>query len=184
MKSLTLLAIEIYQKLGKEYPNLTERREATKQYILTEITQWSIKKLNQGNVIIFKPREFKGTNDSSPFEVRLVYDSNDNFWELKFGNLNAPTPEDQFKWDNNDSNRLPKALFLQKIMNDEIIPFMKNTESEGIKFEPYDGDGMEDDRLSYFQNMFRKLNINEFEFNKGYSDEDGTWYITKKNKLK
>jgi hypothetical protein len=180
MKSLTLLAIEIYQKLGKEYPNLTERREATKQYILTEITQWSIKKLNQGNVIIFKPREFKGTNDSSPFEVRLVYDSNDNFWELKFGNLNAPTPEDQFKWDNNDSNRLPKALFLQKIMNDEIIPFMKNTESEGIKFEPYDGDGMEDDRLSYFQNMFRKLNSNEFEFNKGYSDEDDTWYITKK----
>jgi hypothetical protein len=180
MKSLTLLAIEIYQKLGKEYPNLTERREATKQYILTEITQWNIKKLNQGNVIIFKPREFKGTNDSSPFEVRLVYDSNDNFWELKFGNLNAPTPEDQFKWDNNDSNRLPKALFLQKIMNDEIIPFMKNTESEGIKFEPYDGDGMEDDRLSYFQNMFRKLNSNEFEFNKGYSDEDDTWYITKK----
>ena len=180
MKSLTLLAIEIYQKLGKEYPNLTERREATKQYILTEITQWSIKKLNQGNVIIFKPREFKGTNDSSPFEVRLVYDSNDNFWELKFGNLNAPTPEDQFKWDNNDSNRLPKALFLQKIMNDEVIPFMKNTESEGIKFEPYNGDGMEDDRLSYFQNMFRKLNSNEFEFNEGYSDEDGTWYITKK----
>ena len=180
MKSLTLLAIEIYQKLGKEYPNLTERREATKQYILTEITQWSIKKLNQGNVIIFKPREFKGTNDSSPFEVRLVYDSNDNFWELKFGNLNAPTPEDQFKWDNNDSNRLPKALFLQKIMNDEVIPFMKNTESEGIKFEPYNGDGMEDDRLSYFQNMFRKLNSNEFEFNKGYSDEDDTWYITKK----
>ena len=180
MKSLTLLAIEIYQKLGKEYPNLTERREATKQYILTEITQWSIKKLNQGNVIIFKPREFKGTNDSSPFEVRLVYDSNDNFWELKFGNLNAPTPEDQFKWDNNDSNRLPKALFLQKIMNDEIIPFMKNTESEGIKFDPYYGDGMVDDRLSYFQNMFRKLNSNEFEFNKGYSDEDDTWYITKK----
>jgi len=180
MRALTILANEIYQKLGKQYPNLTERKKATKQYILTEITQWGIRKLNQGNTIIFKPKEFKGTNDSSPFEVRLVYDPNDNFWELKFGNLNAPNSEDQFKWDDNDPNRLPKALFLQKVMDSEIIPFLKNTENEGIKFEPYDGDGLEDDRLSYFQNMFRKLNKGEFEFNKGYFEEDNTWYITKK----
>ena len=179
MKSLILLATEIYQKLG-QYSNLTEKKEATKQYILTEITQWGIKKLNQGNVIIFKPREFKGTNDSSPFEVRLVYDPNDNFWELKFGNLNASTPEEQFEWDKNDPNRLPKALFLKKVMNSEIISFLKNTESEGIKFEPYDGDGLEDDRLSYFQNMFRKLNKNEYELNQGYFEEDDTWYVTKK----
>jgi hypothetical protein len=180
MRALTILANEIYQKLGKQHPNLTERKKATKQYILTEITQWGIRKLNQGNTIIFKPKEFKGTNDSSPFEVRLVYDPNDNFWELKFGNLNAPNSEDQFKWDDNDPNRLPKALFLQKVMDGEIIPFLKNTENEGIKFEPYDGDGLEDDRLSYFQNMFRKLNKGEFEFNKGYFEEDNTWYITKK----
>jgi hypothetical protein len=180
MRALTMLANEIYQKLGKQHPNLTERKKATKQYILTEITQWGIRKLNQGNTIIFKPKEFKGTNDSSPFEVRLVYDPNDNFWELKFGNLNAPNSEDQFKWDDNDPNRLPKALFLQKVMDSEIIPFLKNTENEGIKFEPYDGDGLEDDRLSYFQNMFRKLNKGEFEFNKGYFEEDNTWYITKK----
>lgn len=180
MRVLTILANEIYQKLGKQYPNLTERKEATKQYILTEITQWGIRKLNQGNIIIFKPKEFKGTNDSFPFEVRLVYDPNDNFWELKFGNLNASNSEDQFKWNDNDPNRLPKALFLQKVMDSEIVPFLKNTESEGIKFEPYDGDGLEDDRLSYFQNMFRKLNKGEFEFNKGYFEEDNTWYITKK----
>ena len=180
MRILTILANEIYQKLGKQHPNLTERKKATKQYILTEITQWGIRKLNQGNTIIFKPKEFKGTNDSSPFEVRLVYDPNDNFWELKFGNLNSPNSEDQFKWDDNDPNRLPKALFLQKVMDSEIIPFLKNTENEGIKFEPYDGDGLEDDRLSYFQNMFRKLNKGEFEFNKGYFEEDNTWYITKK----
>ena len=37
MESLTKLAIPIYQKLGKQYPNLSERREATKQYILNEI---------------------------------------------------------------------------------------------------------------------------------------------------
>ena len=179
MRALTILATEIYQKLGK-YSNLTERKEATKQYLLTEISQWGVRKLNQGNIIIFKPKEFKGTNDSSPFEVRLVYDPNDNFWELKFGNLNAPTPEEQFKWDDNDPNRLPKALFLQKVMNSEIVPFLNNTDSEGIKFEPYDGDGLEDDRLSYFQNMFRKLNISKFEFNKGYSEDDSTYYITKK----
>ena len=179
MRALTILATEIYQKLGK-YSNLTERKEATKQYLLTEISQWGVRKLNQGNIIIFKPKEFKGTNDSSPFEVRLVYDPNDNFWELKFGNLNAPTPEEQFKWDDNDPNRLPKALFLQKVMNSEIVPFLNNTDSEGIKFEPYDGDGLEDDRLSYFQNMFRKLNSSKFEFNKGYSEDDSTYYITKK----
>ena len=84
MRALTILATEIYQKLGK-YLNLTERKEATKQYLLTEISQWGVRKLNQGNIIIFKLKEFKGTNDSSPFEVRLVYDPNDNFWELKFG---------------------------------------------------------------------------------------------------
>jgi len=28
--------------------------------------------------------------------------------------------------------------------------------------------------------MFRKLNSSEFEFNKGYSEDDDTWYITKK----
>jgi hypothetical protein len=179
MRSLTILVTEVYQSLT-HFVNLTERKKATTQYILTEITQWGIKKLNQGDVVIFKPREFKGTNDSSPFEVRLVYDSSDNFWELKFGNLNAPTPEEQFKWDDKDPNRLPKALFLQKVMNSEIIPFLNNTDSEGIKFEPYDGDGLEDDRLSYFQNMFRKLNSSEFEFNKGYSEDDDTWYITKK----
>jgi hypothetical protein len=179
MRALTILATEVYQSLGK-YTNLTEKKEATKQYILTEISQWGVRKLNQGNIIIFKPKEFRGTNDSSPFEVRLVYDPNDNFWELKFGNLNAPNSEDQFKWDDNDPNRLPKALFLQKVMDNEIIPFLKNTENEGIKFEPYDGDGLEDDRLSYFQNMFRKLNKGEFEFNKGYFEEDNTWYITKK----
>jgi hypothetical protein len=179
MRSLTILATEVYQTLGK-YSNLTEKKEATKQFLLTEISQWGVRKLNQGNIIIFKPKEFKGTNDSSPFEVRLVYDPSDNFWELKFGNLNAPTPEEQFRWDDNDPNRLPKALFLQKVMNSEIIPFLNNTDSEGIKFESYDGDGLEDGRLSYFQNMFRKLNSSEFEFNKGYSEDDDTWYIIKK----
>jgi hypothetical protein len=55
MRALTILATEIYKKMG-HYSNLTERKEATKQYLLTEITQWGIKKLNQGEVLIFKPQ--------------------------------------------------------------------------------------------------------------------------------
>ena len=46
MRALNIIAIEVYQQLEKYYPNLTERREATKQYILNEITQWSIKALS------------------------------------------------------------------------------------------------------------------------------------------
>jgi hypothetical protein len=180
MRSITTLAIEIYQRLGKQYPNLTERKEATRQYLLTEISQWSIKKTTLEDLIAFKPVEFKGTVDSDPFEVRLVYDIDDDFWELKFGNLNAATPEEQFRWNDKDPYRLQKALFLQKVLDREVLPFMKSTESAGIKFRPYSEDGLEDERLSYFQNMFRKLNKDEFDFMKGYLEEDETWYITKK----
>ena len=180
MRTLTILATEIYQKLGKQYPNLTERKKATKQHILTEISQWAIKKGTFNDVIAFTPVEFKGTADSSPFEVRLAYDIDDNFWELKFGDLNASTPEEQFKWNDKDPYRLQKALFLQTVLTKEILPFIKTTNSEGIKFQPYDGDGLEDERLSYFQNMFKKLNKNDFDFSKGYFEEDDTWYITRK----
>ena len=74
MRALTVIAIEIYQKLEKYYPNLNERREATKQYILNEITQWSIKTLKQGDNYFFKPVGLKETEDSSYFDVRLIHD--------------------------------------------------------------------------------------------------------------
>lgn len=177
MISMTKLAIEIYQKLGKQYPNLNERKKATKNHILTEITQWNVKRMEMKNSIFFKPEEFNGSIESDPFEVRLVYDINDNFWELKFGNLNTSTPEEQFKWNENDPFRLQKSLFLIKVLENELINFMKNTKSKGIKFIPFDGDGLGDERLSYFQNMFKKLNKNEFTFQKGYLEEDETYYI-------
>lgn len=176
MKSLSILITEIYQTLGKQYHNLNERKSATKDYILTEISQWNIKKFNSGDIISFKPVEFNPSIDSPSFEVRLVHDSYDDYWELKFGNLNAATQDDQYKWDNNDPYKLQKALFLQKVILNEIVEFLKNSNIKGIKFTPYDEDGLESDRLSYFQNMYKKLNSKEFRV----SNNDNTFYITKK----
>jgi hypothetical protein len=124
MRALTVIAVEIYQKLGKQYSNLTERREATRQYILNEITQWGVKFLKQGDNYFFKPVGFEGTEDSSYFEVRLIYDESTGFHELKFGNLNAKDKEKQFKWNDRDPYRLQKSLFLTKVLENKILPFL------------------------------------------------------------
>ena len=177
MRSLSIIALEIYQKLGKQFPNLTERREATKQYILKEITQWNVKKTTSDNFKAYKPSEFQGTEQSPPFEVRLLRDTEDNTWELKFGNLNAETDKERFKWDDKDSMKLPKALFLYKVLETEVIPFIK--QNNQVKFTPYDEDGLGDERYSYFYNMFTKLNKN-----KEYSltQKEDTYYINNKQK--
>lgn len=176
MRALNVIAIEIYQKLGKQYFNLTERREATRQYILNEITQWNIKTLHQGNNYYFKPDEFKGDENSPPFEIRLVLTPY-GYHELKFGNLSASTDEEMFKWDDKDPNRLLKALFLQYVLEKNIIPLLIEDKIKGIMFSPYDGDGLGSDRYSYFYNMFSKLNKNkEFSLKK----EGDFSYITKK----
>jgi len=72
VESLTKLAIPIYQKLSKKYSSLSESREATKQYILTEIIHWNIKSSEQEGNYFYKPIEFKETKDSKPFQVRLI----------------------------------------------------------------------------------------------------------------
>lgn len=176
MRSLTLLATEIYQKLG-QYTNLTERREATKQYILNEITQWSIKKTTLNGIRVYKPLEFVGDETSTPFEVRLVHIPENGYDELKFGNLNAPNTLKQYKWDDKDPNRLTKALFLQKVLNTEIAPLVSSGQVSGITFTPFDGDGLEDERYSYFINMFNKLNTNK-QYN--LQNDGGIYLITKK----
>ena len=164
MESTSKLAIPIYQKLSRKYSNLTERREATKQYILNEITQWSIKSLEQDEGYFYKPVEFKETKDSKPFQIWLTNEG-DKTYELKFGDLNTPTDEEKFKWDDNDPYKLQKALFLVKVLENKVIPLFKNDKIEKIKFTPYDGDGLGEDRLSYFYNMFSKLNKNnEFDY--------------------
>ena len=178
MRPLSILAIPIYQKLGKQYPNLTERREATKQYILNEVTQWKIKSVSTPEVYAFRPIEFQGTEDSKPFEVRLVYDNDTDFWELKFGNLNADNDKDRYKWEDKDPYRLQKALFLRNVLEFKIVPLLEKDAIKGILFHPYSGDGLEDDRFSYFYNMYKKLGKNKYNIE---HETEGTYTITKKN---
>ena len=175
MESLTILAIPIYQQLRKQYPNLNERIEATTQHILNEVTQWSIKELIQDGNYYFKPVEFEGTEDSKPFQVRLVLEDN-GFYNLKFGNLNASSASKMFQWDKNDPYKLNKALFLYNVINKKIVPLLQNNTIERIQFEPYEEDELGDDRLSYFRNMFDKLGKDKFTWYK----EDNIYYIKKK----
>jgi len=173
MKSLTELAIPIYQSLSEKYPNPTER---TKEYILNEITQWSIKRVSTPEFYAFKPVEFEGNQDSKPFEVRLIRKDN-NFWELKFGNLNAPTVQGMYKWDDDDPYKLQKALFLSSVINKEIVPLLDSGKILGIQFYPYDGDGFGRDRYSYFYNMYTKLGKSKYSLDR---NTDGIYTITKK----
>ena len=182
MRALNVIAIEIYQKLGKQYPNLNERREATKQYILNEITQWEVKTLKQGDNYFFKPVGigFNGDKNSPPFEVRLIFDPELQYHQLKFGNLNAETDEEKFKWNDKDPYRLQKALFLRNVLPSKVKILLQNEDIMGIFFIPYDKDDLGSDRLSYFLNMYSNLNKNDFELEKGEFETDGMYFITKK----
>lgn len=176
MRALNTLATEIYKKVGSNFNYLQEKREATKNYILNEITHWTIKSTSMGDLLSFKPVELVDTETSPPFEVRLEHDEFTNFWELKFGNLNAESDEEKYKWDDNDPNRLQKALFLRNVLDKRIIPLLKSGDIQGISFSPYDGDGLGDDRVSYFRNMFSKLNSdNQYSF----QNNDGRYSITR-----
>lgn len=181
MRALTVIALEIYQKLGKQYPNLTERREATKQYILNEITHWEVKTLEQGDNYFFKPKEFIGDKNSPPFEVRLLKSKAvEGYHELKFGNLNASTDEEKYKWDDKDPYRLQKALFLMKVLESKIKSLFETGKITGIMFQPYSGDGLEDDRYSYFYNMYSKLGKDKYNLDKGEFEAEGTYFIEPK----
>jgi len=181
MRALNIIAIETYQKLEKHYPNLTERREATKQYILNEITQWSIKTLKQGDNYFFRPKEFIGDKNSPPFEIRLLKSKAvEEYHELKFGNLNAETDEEKFKWDDKDPYKLQKALFLRKVLESKIKSLFDSGEIMGIIFQPYDGDGLADDRYSYFYNMYSKLGKDKYDLDKDEFKTEDTYFITPK----
>jgi len=181
MRALSVLAIEIYQKLGKQYPNLTERREATRQYILTEISQWDIKSLQQGDNYFFKPKEFSGDKNSTPFEVRLLKTNTlEGYHELKFGNFNVETDEEKFKWDDKDPYRLQKSLFLRNVLEYKIKSLFETGKIKGIMFYLYTGDGLEDDRYSYFYNLYSKLGKDKYNLDKGELENKGSYYITPK----
>jgi len=180
MQSLSILATEIYISLDKNITNLNERREATKNFILNEITQWSIfeKQINGG--YLFVPKEFKGNEKSPYFDVRLINNPFYDLLEMKFGNLNAETDEEKFFWDPKDPYRLQKALFLKKVISEKIIPLFVSKKIKGIYFTPYDGDGYKDDRVSYFYNMFKQLNKKLMNIHYYTTDNDEKYFITLK----
>jgi hypothetical protein len=178
MRTLSILAIPIYQELGKKYPNLVERREVTRKYILNEITQWSIKSLNQNENYFFKPKEFSGDKKSLPFEVRLIKGGPyPGMYELKFGNLNTDNDKDRYYWDDKDPYRLQKALFLRKVLESKITTLLQSGEINAIVFSPYDEDGLGEERYSYFYNMYSKLGKDKFDLQ---LIDDNTYAITKK----
>ena len=179
MESISILALEIYKKLGQKYTSPAKLREATKNYILSEISQWTVKSTQQGDSYFFKPKEFSGDKSSSPFEVRLFNSSMpglSGLHEIKFGNLNAETDAERFKWENSDPYKLQKALFLKTVLETKVIPLLNSGKIEGIVFEPYDGDGLGDQRYSYFYNMYSKLGRDKYDLEK-----DGeVYFITPK----
>lgn len=158
MRSLTILAIPIYQKISKQYPNLHEKIEATKEYILNEITRWKIKSLKQENNYFFKPANFIGSENSAPIEVRLVDTETEFGHNLKFGDLNKKNDDDKYKWNDDDPNSLTKALFVMDVLEKEVANLLLLNKINAISFSPYDKDDLGDDRLSYFRNMFDKIN--------------------------
>jgi hypothetical protein len=184
MKPLNMLVVEIYQKLEKQYPNLAERREATKQYILNEITQWTVKISPQGDNYFFKPREFSGDKNSTPFEIRLIKsEAVEGYHELKFGNLNATTTDKMFKWDDKDPYKLQKALFLRNVLEVHVKMLFETGRIIGLMFQPYDEDGLADYRYNYFYNMYSKLGKDDYDLEKGEFEADGTYFITPKTEL-
>ena len=181
MRALNTIALEIYQKLEKQYSDLTERREATKQYVLNEITQWNIKTLEQEDNYFFKPKEFIGDKNSPPFEIRLLKSKVvEGYHELKFGNLNAETDEEKFKWDDKDPYKLLKALFLYNVLDKKIKSLFETGKIRGIMFQPYNGDGLADDRYSYFYNMYSKLGKDKYDLDKDEFKTEDTYFITPK----
>lgn len=179
MESISILAIEIYQKLGKKYTSLSKLREATKNYILSEISQWTIKSTQQGDNYFFKPEEFSGDKNSSPFEVRLFKSGMpglSDFHEIKFGNLNAETDSERFKWERSDPYKFQKALFLKTVLETKVIALLNSGKIGGIVFEPYDVDGLGDQRYSFFYNMYSKLGKDKWDLEK----DDGVYFITPK----
>jgi len=181
MRPLTVLALEIYKKLAEQHLNPTQLREQTRQYLLNEVTRWGTKYLEQDKNYFFKPKEFIGDKNSPPFEVRLLKSKSiEGYHELKFGNLNAETEQEMFKWDDRDPYRLSKALFLRDVLDTKIKSLFETGKINGIMFQPYEEDGLADERYTYFYNMYSKLGKDKYDLDKGEFETEGTYFITAK----
>lgn len=171
---LSYILLEMYQQNLSKYGRGKNNEDAIKQ-LINEVTKWNIKSLNLGNTISFKPKE------NNNFEVRLILDKENNVWELKFGNLNATTDDERFKWEKNDPYRMQKSIFLNNIFQEEIPKLLDNNTIEKIQFNPYDGDGLGEMRLEMFEDIVNKINkINKNNKTHYKMTQNGDNYIIEK----
>lgn len=177
MRSLTNLALEIYNKVKRQGSTVEENAKVIKEYLLTEIKQWTIKQAKREDSYFFTPLEFDGTSESPPFEVRLFYTPDLQLHELKFGNLSAVDNIDRYNWKENDPYRLQKALFLYKVL-ERIGRMLESGEVKVLAFGPWTEDGLGSERMSYFKNMFNKLDNGRFKME--YKKALNVYIITQK----
>lgn len=179
MRSVTVLAIEFYQRVDRsKFVTESSRTQETKRLILKEVTRWKVKSLKQDNNYFFKPYDFVGTENSSPIEVRLIDTETEDGHDLKFGDLNKPSNKDKYAWNDKDPNRMSKALFVRDVLENKVAKLLLSGEIKTVSFSPFDEDDLGSDRLSYFRNMFDKINSNrEFSW-----IQDGNNYKIKKRK--
>lgn len=140
---------------------------------LNEIKEWSIQKEDRGTKILYTALEQNNLEDNL-FSISLEMGKPSELWQLKFGNLENDDYI-KYKWDINDPDRLTKTLFLKRVLENEILPLVKNNRIKGIIFRPFGEDGMDSKRLSLFKNLFNKLN-NKGEFD--WEEKDGNYFIS------
>ena len=170
MVSLSTLIAEIYQTQCTRYSSIDEQVAATKHYMLNEITQWGVQVKSTSGMVKFIPVE----NDLvPPFEVRLLYKSNQDVWELKFDDVLATSEEETSPLE--PIHKLQRALFIREVLEKYVALAMDNGTFGCIEFNPLKGDGLERERLSYFKNMYNKLAKSKYVM----SQEGNTYYITK-----
>ena len=179
MRAITVLALEYYKKVNfNKFVSLESRSKETQRLILNEVTRWKIKSTKQGNNYFYKPIDFVDTEKSNPIEVRLFDTETEYGHELKFGDLNMRHDVDRFKWDDKDPFRMSKALFVMDVLEKHVANLLMTGEIKTISFSPYSGDDLDDDRLSYFKNMFNKINKNA-KFS--WSKVDDSYVIKRKS---
>lgn len=161
-------------------PNIGKRAEIVAKHLLTEVIHWSIGIKKDDAGITYYPSEFDGDENSSPFVVRLFDWVVDGLWELKFGNMDSNEPGEKFKWNKDDPNRVKKALFLIDVLENEVPKLFEDGTIEKLVFTPYNSDGLGNDRLSYFKNMFNKINKNN-EYD--WRFDENAYIISKKESV-
>ena len=186
MSILSHLVLEMYWDNANNGKGVGKLNEDLIKKQLNEITRWEINAIKSPENISPKGYSFRPKNPPEdihyiPIEVRLVYDSVDDSYELKFGNLNEPDDEKRYYWNTHDKYKIQKSLFIKDVFEKGVFYSLLNKEKiNKIKFKPYDGDNLGSNRLAMFKNIFEKLNTNnDYDM---YHDNN-YWYIKKLTSL-